>query len=320
MKRLSLEQIQSITVGAIKITKQTDGIHFQKHTDAQIEAWTSIKQILGDRSKCTVGVRLDFYTSSHNLAFSASEGNKFELYVNGVFRKQFFMNTLRKNNEYAQAELVDPSDEHVEQVRVTLYFPAHEIGVLDWIELDEGATVLPHTFDRTILFIGDSITQGWEATYDSLSYANRVSRFFNAESLIQGIGGAYFHESTFDRLPFDPDWVIVAYGTNDFGHYTSLEELRAHTSAHLGLIAEEYRGKRLIYISPIWRQVQEKPMGSFRECRKALIEEATKLGLEHIDGLSLVPNDPTFFTDGLHPDNLGFSFYAESLCRQLLNH
>lgn len=310
--RLTLEQIRSVTIGALSVTEQEDGVHFQKCTQKQIDAWSVLNQTLGERAQATAGIRLDFQTDSRRLSFRATVGNKFELYINGVFRKQFLLNEMGGR---AEAELSNGEG----QAWVTLYFPAHENGVLDFVELDDGAMVVPHRFDRKILFIGDSITQGWAASYDGFSYANRVSRFFNAESVIQGIGGAYFHESTFDRIDFDPDWVIVAYGTNDFGHYATLEELRAHASAFLKLVAKEYDGKRLIYISPIWREKQEKPMGSFRECREALIDEATKLKFEHIDGLSLVPSDPTFFTDGLHPDNFGFSLYAESLCRQLLN-
>ena len=39
----------------------------------------------------------------------------------------------------------------------------------------------------------------------------------------------------------------------------------------------------------------------------------------HVDGLSLVPPIPEFFADtNLHPNDLGFSLYAENLCRQLL--
>jgi len=309
--RLTAEQIRAVTVGAVAITEAADGIHFEKCTQKQLDAWDAQREDLGARARTTTGVRLEFHTDSPTLSFGATVGNKFELYVNGIFRQQFHLNDTDRR---AEVRLTEGEGEN----RVTLYFPAHESGVLEFVELADGATVQPHAFDRRILFVGDSITQGWESHYDSFAYAPRVSRFFNADSVIQGIGGAYFHESTFDKLPFDPDWVIMAYGTNDFGHYKSLDELRAHTSAHLSLIAEEYRGKRLIYISPIWRAKQEKTMGTFRQARAALIDEATRLGFEHIDGLTLVPSDLMLFTDGLHPNELGFSFYAEALCRQLL--
>ena len=41
------------------------------------------------------------------------------------------------------------------------------------------------------------------------------------------LGGAIFHESTFDEnVDFDPDIVIVAYGTNDWGCFPTADEGR----------------------------------------------------------------------------------------------
>ena len=187
------------------------------------------------------------------------------------------------------------------------------------IELDDGAFVRPHKYDCKMLFIGDSITQGWASSLDSYSYAYRISSFFNAESVIQGIGGAYFNEESFDSLPFDPDIVFVAYGTNDFGHYKTYDELRAHCEAHLGLIAEEYKGKKVFVLSPIWREQRDgKAMGTFEGCRAIIIDAAEKLGLIHIDGLKLVPPLPSLFADGfLHPNDNGFSLYAENLSKEV---
>ena len=76
-----------------------------------------------------------------------------------------------------------------------------------------------------MLFIGDSITQGWNSYYDTLSYAWRVSLYFNANSIINGIGGAFYEPQTFDVPDFDPDTVIVALGTNDFSKFKTTDEM-----------------------------------------------------------------------------------------------
>lgn len=314
--RLTFDQIKAVTFGAVKIEQMGNRIRFSKCTQKQIDAWYSESETLGQRAETTTGVRLDFRTNSKNIAFYASEGNKFELHIDGLLRKQFKMNECE--GRIARLALTDPLGKEKDSVRVTLIMPSHEIGSLSWVELDDGATLVPHSFDTKMLFIGDSITQGWQSMTDTYSYAYRVSSFFNAESVIQGIGGAYFNENSFDSLPFDPDTVIVAYGTNDFGHYKTQDEMRGHVRAHLALIAKEYEGKRIFVISPIWRGVQQKPMGTFAECRKIVIEEAARLGLVHIDGLSLVPPLPELFpNDLLHPNELGFSFYAENLIAQM---
>lgn len=314
--RLTFDQIKAVAVGSLRTEQTGGGIKFAKCTQKQIDAWYRESEILGQRAETTTGVRLDFHTDSGSIAFCAPSGDKFELFIDGILRRQFKMNETE--NRTARFDLTDPLGEKKASVRVTLHLPSHEVGVLDWIELDDGATVVPHKFDTKMLFIGDSITQGWQAMIDTYSYAYRVSYFFNAESVIQGIGGAYFNENSFDSLPFDPDTVIVAYGTNDFGHNKTQDEMRAHVRAHLGMIAEEYAKKRIFVISPIWRGVQVKPMGSFAECRAIVAEEAARLGLAHIDGLSLVPPLPELFPgDLLHPNELGFSFYAENLISQM---
>ena len=231
-------------------------------------------------------------------------------------RHQMFM----KDGEEKRFELSDPLGNKKDSYRVTLYFPSHDVyGTLSRVELDDGATFTPHKYDMKWLFIGDSITQGWAALVDSLSYAWRVSRFYNADCVINGVGGAFFHEDTFDTINFDPDVVSVAYGTNDFGYFKTLDEFRAHTRAYLELVAKEYAGKKIFVISPIWRDKRDgKSMGSFEECRAVVYEEAERLGLIHIDGLYLVPPLPQFYYDEyLHPNENGFSLFAENLITEL---
>ena len=317
--KLTWEQIKQVTVGAVHMEETAQGFRFYKCTKKQIDAWTARSKALGERAAGSTGIRLDFHTNSKHLRFRVAGGNKYELYVDGLMRAQYQL----KDTHEASAVLTDPLGNDVDSVRVTLIFPSHDAGaILEWIELDDGATVVPHTFDCKMLFIGDSITQGWASMYDSLSYAYRVSRHFNADSVIQGIGGAYFHEDCFDHIDYDPDVVLVAYGTNDFGYYKTYEEFRGHVAAHLGLIAKEYAGKKIFVLTPIWRDKRDgKSMGTFEGCRAIIDQEAEALDLTVIDGLTLVPPMPEFFFDEyLHPNDNGFSIYAENLIIALEKH
>ncbi len=316
--RLTFEQIKEITVGSVKTEVIDGGIHFNKCSDRQIAAWYDQKEPLGDRSRATTGIRLDFHTNSQSLSFRALDGRNYELFIDNLLNKKFSLN----NGDTAFAELRAPLGEKKEQYHVSLVLPCHSPAVLEYVEVDDNAFVRPHRFDCKMLFIGDSITQGCAAIYDGYSFAYRVSRFFNANSVIQGIGGAYFHENCFDSIDFDPDYVFVAYGTNDFGHYHTYEEFCKHAEAHLALIAKEYSNKKIFVISPIWRGKRDgKAMGTFEGCRRIVIDIAKKFGMIHIDGLSLVPPIPDMFIeDCLHPNDMGFSLYAENLIRELLRY
>ncbi len=313
---LTIEQIKSVTFGALQIEKLSNGLQFYKCTKKQSDAWYALSKTLGERAALTTpGVRLDFHTNSKHLSFEAV--GTFEVYINDLFRAKFDM---EKMGGLATLDLCDPLCDALDEAHVTLVFPSHFLGAaLQSVALDDGSYIKPHKFDRKILFIGDSITQGWDSGYDSLSYAWRVMRFFNADGVIHGVGGGYFHPTIFDHIDFDPDIVILAFGTNDFGKCATVGEMRAKTSDFMDLLSREYAGKKIFCISPIWRAVQEKPMGHFRDCRQVVIDESTKRGFIHINGLDMVPPDPVFFADEtpLHPNALGFGIYAENLIREM---
>ena len=314
--RLSFETVKSITFGSVYSFEDASGMHFAKCTDKQVAAFGSFWEGLGNNAKATTGIRLDFHTSSRRFSFKAYSGRRFELYINGTFREVF------KRTDDDSAEFSYIITEQDAENRITLYFPSHDApGVLSYVELDDGATVVPHKFDCKIFFIGDSITQGWNSTYDSLSYANRVSDFFNADSIIQGVGGAFFHPTIFDdAIDYDPDIVIFAFGTNDWGIQKSHDELRANTAAFIEAITKKFTGKKIFGLSPIWRgnSGELKPAGYFTDVCEIVKQEIVAHGATLIDGYQLTPHMTDFFSDlYLHPNGLGFGIYAESLCKIL---
>lgn len=315
--KLTLEQMKTITVGALKVWEADGAFRFAKCTQKQVDAWYKLDDILGFRAETTTGVRLDFHTNSTTFAFTPQingEYERYELYIDNVFTYYYSKADFVENR---RKEIALDSKEH----RITLYLPGHEIGALESVEIDDGATIEPHRFDCKMLFFGDSITQGWESTWDALSYAHNVSRVFNADSVIQGIGGSYSHNTVFDKeIAFEPDMVVVAYGTNDWNYYQTLEEGRMHYSQFLDQIVERYGDKKLFGISPIWRDDYEKDpaMGSFKSCCDYVKEEIKKHNMILIEGESLVPPLPEFFIeDVLHPNTSGFGIYALNLITQM---
>lgn len=312
--KLTHEQIRSIAFGAVRIEEQKDGLHFYKCTQKQIEAWGKFNDTLGQWSANTTGVRLDFHTDSSWMTFNAARGNKFEVLVNDLAIARVEFDELRKAGITPKIELGEG------EKRVTLVFPSHDDGgVLTYVELADGATLTPHTFKEKILFIGDSITQGWNAYFDSNSYAWQVTRHFDAESIINGIGGAFYDETTFDTIDFEPDKVIIAYGTNDFGHNKTREDLRQHMGAFLDLIAKTYPAEKVYCVAPIFRfdLAKERKMGSWEDCRAIIHEVINCRGFHLVEGYDLVPHLEYFFADAVHPNDIGFAEYAKNLIKVL---
>ena len=313
MKRLTFDEIKAITFGAVKITEEENGIHFFKCTDKQNEAWKALSEVLGTRALTTTGVHMEFYTDSKTLRFSFIQGGKFDIWIDGVLMHKINMGEFREAGTVPEIALGDG------EKRVMVALPSHSTGVLSFVEVDDGAFVRPAEFKTKMLFIGDSITQGYNADYDSLSFAYRTAMYFDAEYVIQGIGGAFFHETTFDEIPFDADTVIIAYGTNDFGRSKTIEELYDHADKFLAQVKAYYDGKRLVALTPIWRaDDQDRACGSFKLVCDTVKQVAEKNGFEVVDGMTLVPHITEFFRDAhLHPNDLGFGLYAENLIKAL---
>lgn len=312
--KLTNEAIRSIAFGAVNVEEKQDGLHFYKCTQKQIDAWMKLSEALGQRASGTTGVRLDFHTDSPWLTFNASAGDKFEVLINDQVAARISFNEMRKSGITPKIDL------GAGEKRVTLAFPSHDDGgVLTAVELADGSFIRPHVFKEKILFIGDSITQGWNSYFDTNSYAWQVTRHFDAESIINGIGGAYYHETTFDRPDFEPDKVIVAYGTNDFGHFHTQEELRKQMDAFLSLVIENYPKAKIYCIAPIFRfdLAKQRKMGNWEECRALIREEITKKGLPIIEGYEMVPHLEYFFADAVHPNDIGFAEYAKNLIKAL---
>ena len=323
MKKLTNNDLRALAVGAVSIEEDKNGIlHFYKYTKAQMDGfgkWNEKSPVL-----CTTGVRLDFHTDSSTLVFAAAFPGKYEVYIDSQLRYYLPVGPAEYGGRYAVGEeismdvcdsLGNKSDEH----RITLYLPSHSIGGVSLLAIDEGAYAVRHEFKAKFLMIGDSITQGWESKYDSLSYANRVSRFFDAESIVQGRGGSYFKADTFEKLPgFEPDVVTLAYGVNDFAHYKTLCEMQTQLCAYLDKVKAAYGDKRVLVILPIWFKNREgRPMGRFEDCRALIAREAKKRDFICIDGLPFVPPLDDFFADGLHPNDLGFSLFSENLIKEV---
>lgn len=308
--KLSFQKIKELTVGAVEIREEKDAIRFYKCTVPQVKIWREMREDFGIRAEETSGIRLDFHTNAEEVIFTV-RGKRFEVKINSVLYRQF----ANESGDFFAVKLSLPAGEK----RVTLFFPSFCSGMLRSVEISDTAWVLPHQFDRKFLFIGDSITQGCQANFDCLSFANRVSDYFNAESVICGIGGAYFDKRNFEKTDFNPKTIFVAYGCNDFDHYETVEEMYQNAIELLELIRNAYPDEKIFILSPTWRTDAELPhgMGVFSDCRKVISKASKTLRLPLIDAYDFIPHMTEFFNDIVHPNDLGFSFYAEKLIFEL---
>ncbi len=306
---LTFDQIKSVTVGATVIEETEKGIRFGKFSDTEAKKLAALDPGYRSNGEATCGVRLDFHTDSSRIAITAPVGGKFEILIDGLL--ELVTSDTRNLDEPITLEL--DGLEH----RITVALPSHLVSaMISRVELDDGSSFSPHRFAHRFLFYGDSITQGWDSRIDTASYAWRISLAFDADSIIRGVGGAFYHPDMFAEADNDPDTVFIAYGVNDQLRSTPAEVFRSLVCAFLDKIYARYADRRVYVITPIWCGMTEGKAMTMDETRKIITEEAEARGFTAINGRSLMPPLREMMADEwLHPNAAGFSYYAENLAR-----
>lgn len=308
---LTFEQICQATFGASKITQENGIIQFARFSDKQIEAFRQRAEVLGERALATTGIRVEFDTNSNTLFVQKRAQGRLEILVDGL--PTLLCESPKDENLF----LPLPEGKH----HITILLPCHTPGALGVVRLDENASFRPHTFQRRFLFLGDSITQGASAHHDSLSFTNRVARFFHADQVNWGVGGSRFFPETLEKPDFLPDTVFVAFGTNDYAVWDSMQLLEENCCAYLDGVKTLFPDSKVYCISPLWRAdgTTVRKTGTLAQVRERIIAQIENHGFIHIDGYQLFPHNPEYLDDGfLHPNELGMSLYAEQLIRTLI--
>ena len=327
---LNQEKLNELLKGVLTIFEEDGWLRLYRFTENQFGYYfEKTPDTLYPKTFATAGMKLECMTDTDEISFDfrvfAASSRSFysvDLYIDGVFCDEFYvMNFMRKKN--GNVSFVLPKGTH----RLTVYFPNLMRMDIANVCLKGASFAEPVSSEIKILCLGDSITQGYDAYHSSLSYTNRISEALNAEILNQAVGGEIFDEKILDEeLSFDPDLVMVAYGTNDWAIQPDYETFITAADVFLGKIKEIYPNKKLVYISPIWRgdfrkpfgTQEQTPVGDFYASVQALNTLAKEKGFFVVDGLPLTPHIPDFFADQiLHPNDLGFSIYAQTLLQVL---
>lgn len=284
------------------------------------------------RSYNAAGICLDFVTDSPyvRLAYRAkikpntTEKLLFDIYVQDRLVAYPGIEITNKGEGEWKVDLpILPGQPQ----RVTVYLPYHARIIVDRFEVAEGSVLEPAPlYDQNLLCLGDSITQGMNALHPSFTYAVQLSRHLGMNLLNQGVSGYVFDANTIDpELPYKPDLITVAYGTNDWATRPNHDDFEQHARAYLDKLDKVYPEVPIAILSPIWRResVEAKPAGEFGSIHRTLyrlyedLKARHRASVTYIDGWKLVPAFEEFFADGLHPTDEGFLHMALNIVKGL---
>lgn len=333
--KLSLEQIEKIACGLVNIEDKNGCFRINRFTDEQLKLYKEYKGgYFFNRALCSSGVRLAFNTNSTSLFIKGitSYGTSrtyytFDVFVNDKlidcidnFLQKFPEDYIEQDLKLGEFEKRFDLGDGVKKVEV--YLPFSVIVDFEEISLDDGAFIEPVKRKYKGLLFGDSITQGYDNAHVSNHYSVAVSQLLDVDFINKAIGGEVFNPTLASlKDNFEPDYIWVAYGTNDWGTGLALEEFSKNCKEFYLTLRNNYPNSKIIALSPIWRKemLTEKKDFDFDLIEKTISNVMSKLdNAIYISGFDLVPHEEGCFADSrLHPNDLGFSFYAENLRKKI---
>lgn len=322
MKALNFEQIKTLVHGAARVEEGDGKFSFFRFSVEQQELYRITSKDFYNKTFASSGISLEFDTDSENMSLS--------VLVSPGSSRHFFTHSILVNGKRIGELSGDVGD--VRNVpykkdfalgaglkRVKIVFPWSVYSALSSLELDDGALVSPVVKPLKMIMYGDSITQGYDASYPENTYANRLAKFFNAEARNKGIGGEQFFAG-FGKIKenFKPDIITVAYGTNDWRH-AKKEKFLSSCKFFFENIRNNYPDAKIVALTPVWRadinneQLFGEPLSFVADYIKQISNEVRDMTV--IDCSDFIPHDLKYYqTDGLHPLDSGFEQYAEALC------
>ena len=318
---MDIELVRSIARGAAAIVEENGAVLFHRFTEEQRKVYES-NHGFWLKTFADAGMRLEFTTDAKSFVFGgfAEEASSrnfyfFDVYVNGALVRHVGSYSYATDREFRfEVELPEGTN------RVAVYFPwtvKIRLNELDFV----GATkIVPVEKKRRILCYGDSITQGYDSQYPSLAYTNIIADMLDAEVINKAIGGDRFNPELAalpDAGPFD--LVTVAYGTNDWSH-ESREFLADRSARFFELVARNYSDTPICAVLPLWRHdwMRVTKVGTFAEGHAIIRAAAEKhRNIKIVNGWELLPHLESCVSDGLHPNDFGFTFMARNLFREL---
>lgn len=310
--RIEDTDLKNYITGALRFQDDGTPVRMTESQDIKFSPYNPNFHI---RCYNTAGIRIKFLTDGDRLSFNIETPGRYGVFAGDIpVFSAFYPPADKDFPKKITVELEDAGEKAIEFV-----FPNYQDGRFSGIEVQNATYIKKYKYKRKFLFYGDSITQGMSADRPFMNYASAISHYFDAEILNQAISGSWFFPETIEKVPFEPDAVIIGYGTNELTFSSSIEDTDRRCKEYFKKIKEMYGDKKIIAISPLWRKlIANQSETFFEQIKKCVKRRIKEQGITLIDGYSLVPHSPEYFADEhLHPNNLGFSFYTLNLIKQI---
>ena len=304
-------ELQDIWFGAYSFEETGDGwLQAFQYTKAQMEYFRSAFDFWYDRSMATTAKTLEFTTDAETVSFEyrftwTGSQDSFELAVDGLITEIRYVKDLPEEGKLEWKLPEGKKD-------VVIYLPADATVELRRCEI--GGAYTPAKKNEKVLWLGDSITQGYGPLRSAMTYVSVANRLLNYDIINQGIGGYIYDKKSLMKMDgYTPDKIIVALGTNQFGCET-MKDVEEYYETLISLYGET----PVLCVTPLWRGDVPDGFPTLKRFCENVKQIAGKYpNVKIADGFTLVPHLPEYFRDNLHPNELGCETYGRNLVEEI---
>ncbi|MBQ8868193.1 MAG: SGNH/GDSL hydrolase family protein [Oscillospiraceae bacterium] len=327
--KFTVDKIREVALGAEEVLEKDGLFELRRFTREQTVALKTEEFIR--KSYTPAGIRLCFKTDAASLSLTVTSqpGATRTYFAYDVLVDDEYFGSLNnfEDKEPVGAYTVQkfPLGEHSKcfalprgEKVVTIVCPWSVISKIKELSLSGESFVKAVKPSKKYISFGDSITHGYDSVHPKNRYAFRLADLLGAEEYCKAIGGEFFNpDLALADEPIEPDYITVAYGTNDWSKKTR-EYFVENCKRFYEIISEKYPNVKIFAITPIWRadiNEEGKGFGDFSFV-DSYIKEVTRplKNVVCITGIDLVPHDRALFADAyLHPTDKGFDHYFENL-------
>ena len=309
---LSNEELKKIYTGVYYFEETEEGyLKACQYSKAQMEYFKGALEMWYERCDASTGKTIEFVTDATEISFEykitwRSSQDTFEVWEDGLATGIISVEGLEDEGKI-HFELSAGSK------KVALYLPVDATVLIKNFEIN-GETYAPVEKGEKVLWLGDSITQGYGPLRSAHTYVNVANRMLNYDIINQGIGGYIYDKNSLMKMDgYTPKKIIVSLGTNQYGTETmkDIEE-------YYEVLTDLYKDTPILCITPLWRGDNEDGIAtltSFCEKIKDIVSKYPQIKV--VEGFRLVPHLPEYFLDNLHPNQLGAEVYGINLVRAI---
>ncbi|MCR4991301.1 MAG: SGNH/GDSL hydrolase family protein [Lachnospiraceae bacterium] len=309
---LTNEELKKIYFGAYEFEETPDGyLQSFQYTKKQIEYFKGAFEMWYERCTASTAKTLEFVTSANKVSFEykiiwKGSPDSFEILVDGLV---YGIKYIKDIMDTGTIEWELPEGKK----NVVIYLPADATVLIKKFTID--AEAVPAVKGPKVLWLGDSITQGYGPLRSSNTYVSVANRILNYDILNQGIGGYIYDKNSLMKMEgYDPEKIIVALGTNQYGD-SDMSKIEEYYEILTGIYGDDIP---ILCITPLWRgdSVDGLPtLISF--CEKVKDIAGRYKNVRIVDGMKMVPHFPEYFLDNLHPNCLGCEVYGRNLVDEI---